>query len=356
MVHGLARGQSAHGHAVRVVAVLTPDDVADHPFISALSNDGIATEIIEVAGREYRRERAALRSLLQRLRPDVIHTHGYRPDVLDAGVARRMGIPTVSTVHGFTGGDVRNRLYEWLQRRAHRDFAAVISVSKPISERLRAAGVHASRLHVLPNAWIPEPPLARSEAREALAIPADARRIAYVGRLSHEKGADVLLDAFARLRDTNLTLSIVGDGPERAILQSKAGELSIADRITWHGMVPGAHRYFRAFDAFVLSSRTEGTPVTLLEAMGAGVPIVVTRVGGVPAVVGPDEALLVASEQPAALAAAMDEVFRDESAAQTRVEAARMRVLDQFSTDAWLERHDEIYARVLGDPSESGVR
>src|SRR5713101_3623616 len=96
---------------------------------------------------------AAMLELGRRLRPAVVHTHGYRPDVVDAGAARRLGIPTVTTVHGFTGGGWKNRFYERVQRRSHRRFDAVVAVSRPLVEQLLRDGVPPRRLHLVQNAW-----------------------------------------------------------------------------------------------------------------------------------------------------------------------------------------------------------
>ena len=160
--------------------------------------------------------------------------------------------------------------------------------------------------------------------------------------MSREKGADVMLDALAHA-DASWRLSIIGDGPERDALQRRAANLGIADRITWHGLVENAASFFAAFDAFVLSSRTEGTPITLFEAMHASVPIVATRVGGVPDVVNLSEAILVASEEPKMIARGLDEVVNDPSAAARRSVLARERLLQSFGTAAWLEAIDAVY-------------
>src|SRR5439155_542647 len=117
VAHALAHGLHGLGHDVHVAIVL---DVAAerHPFLTPLADCGIATHALELPMRAYWRERRAVAALCRRIRPDVIHTHGYRPDVVDASVARKLGIPAVTTVHGFTGGGWKNRCYEWLQRRA----------------------------------------------------------------------------------------------------------------------------------------------------------------------------------------------------------------------------------------------
>src|SRR3989449_11544176 len=117
VVQLLAQGQVRSGEEVHVAAVL--DRGADHLLLD-LAAAGVTTHPIILPARAYWRERAATLELCRRVRPDVVHTHGYRPDVIDSGVARRLGIPGAPTVHGLTGRDLEKRLHERLQRRAHR--------------------------------------------------------------------------------------------------------------------------------------------------------------------------------------------------------------------------------------------
>ena len=346
VVQILGSGLRASGHEVHVAGIVGEATAAD-AFFAPLSAAGVQTHPVVVSNRAYGRERAAVAALCRRLQPDAVHTHGYRPDVLDAGVARRCGLPVVTTVHGFTGGQWRNRFYQYLQWRAFRQFDAVVAVSRPLCDRLVRAGVPRSRIHTVPNAWRRSGPvLARDGARRTLGIPRQDFVVGWVGRLSHEKGPDVLLDALPRLNGLPLTVSISGDGVEQRPLQVRAGALGIADRIRWHGVVPDAEQVFPAFDVLVLSSRTEGTPVVLFEAMAAGIPIVATAVGGVPDVVSPEEAVLVGSENPAALAAGVREVYEFPAAAAQRARAARLRLEREFGVGPWLERYVDIYRLV----------
>src|SRR6266566_3734755 len=302
VVQLLAHGQARDGADVHVAVVLEPGS-SDHALVASLAAGGITPHPIAVPGRAYLRERTAILDLARRIHPDVVHTHGYRPDVVDATPARRMGIPTVTTVHGFTGGNWRNRLYERLQRRAYRSFDAVIVVSRPLKEQLMRNRVPADRIHVVQNTWQETAPLLdRSTARRGLGVSAEGFRIGWVGRLSAEKGPDVLLDALVHLTHLPLSVSIVGNGQEQQSLLARAKRLGVAQQIRWHGMVPDAARHFAAFDVFVLSSRTEATPIVLFEAMAAGVPIVAAHVGGVPDVVSSAEAALVPPADPVAIA------------------------------------------------------
>ena len=346
VVQLLGQGLRGLGHDVHVVAVVV-DPRGIEAFLAPLQDAGVHTHTIVVPGRSYLRERAAIRDLCRRLCPDVVHTHGYRPDVLDAGVAQRLGIPVVTTVHGFTGGGWKNRLYEWLQCRAFRGFDAVVSVSRPLVDRLRSAGIAMSRLHEVRNAWSPaQPLLGRDAARRALGLPLAGFAIGWLGRLSHEKGPDILVGALPYLQDLPLFASVVGDGGMRASLQAQARDLRLNGRIRWQGVVPDGARVLTAFDVCVLSSRTEGTPMALFEAMAAGVPVVATAVGGVPDVISSREAVLIPPNDPAALAGAIRGVYRDPAAARERARAAQTRVERDFSVAPWLERYEAIYRRV----------
>jgi L-malate glycosyltransferase len=337
----MAAGQRMNG--VHVAAVLTPGQADGHPFIARLTAMGVPVTPVVVGARSYLKEYRQLSALITRVKPQLLHTHGYRADVIAGAVAGAHRIPLVSTVHGFTGGAQRNRLYERIQLLVLRRANAVIAVSKPLAERLADAGISPDRIHCVLNAFRPPvTTLARSAARERLGIARDTLTAGWVGRLSREKGADVMLDALAEV-DVSWHLSIIGDGPERSALQQQAANLGIADRITWHGLVENAGSLLTAFDAFVLSSRREGTPITLFEAMHAGVPIVATRVGGVPDVVSPSHAILVPREEPRMIARALNEVVNDPSSATRRSMLARERLFGSFGATGWLDAIDAVY-------------
>lgn len=342
------------GDSVHVAAVVEPSTADNHPFVDQLEVLGVPITRVVVGARSYLREYRSLSALVARLQPGVVHTHGYRADVIGGVVARAHHVPTVSTVHGFTGGGRRNRIYERVQTFALRRADAVIAVSAPLVQRLADDGVPRHKIHCIPNGFAPlVHPVTRAAARHRLGIGTDTLVAGWVGRLSKEKGADVMLDALAE-SDPRWHLSIIGEGDELVHLRQHAERLRISDRIAWHGPIANAASLFAAFDAFVLSSRTEGTPVTLLEAMSAGVPIVATRVGGVPDIVGPSHVLLVPPEQPGMIAHALSELERDPSAATDRSMRARERLLQSFSAATWLDAIDAVYDAV-GRSTENGA-
>lgn len=344
VVRAHATGWVARGGEAGVALMLDQGAERPAPF-RGLEEAGVRVFCHPLPHRAYRQERARYREDIAAFRPDVVHCHGYRADLLAGAAAAAARVPRCSTVHGFTGGDWKNRLYEWLQLRALRRFDAVLAVSEPIVGRLAKRGVPRDRIHLVPNAWAPAgTPLPRAEARARLGLPPDRPILGWVGRLSREKGADVFLEALAR---TSLEAVIVGHGAEAAALRAQAEQLGLAGRVHWAGLVPEAGRCYAAFDTFVMSSRTEGTPIALFEAMAARVPVVTTAVGGIPDVVTPAEALLVPPESPAALAVALEAVHADPAGAAARAAHAAERLATRYAPGPWLDRHAELYRAMM---------
>lgn len=352
VVRALASGVGERGHAVRVSPVI-PEESHAHPFVRALRSSGVEVTPLAIGDRAYLREWRSVTRRLRREPPDVVHTHGHRSDLLDATVARRLGIPVVTTVHGFTGSSWRVRLYRHLQHRAYRGFDRVVAVSRPLAREIAASGVDEERIRIIPNAWDGDDDvLPPDEARRELGVDDDAFHVGWVGRLGPEKGADVLLRALAaddaeRASAAGTVASFVGDGQEAPALRELAGRLGVGDRVRWLGEVPRARRLFSGFDVFALSSRREGTPLVLFEAMAAGVPIVATKVGGVPDVVSSREALLVPPEEPGALADALRSVRERPDRAQRRAERARERLRRERSPGSWVDRYERLYRDLL---------
>ena len=346
VVQGLAIWTARAGHPVTVMAVSGPGaDLGE--FLAPLERAGIPVVRVESAGRRYLAERRVVREHLRRMKPDVLHTHGYRCDLLHGGPARRLGIATVSTLHGSSRMGGLSHLFEWLQERALARFDGVVAVSEPLRQSLLARGVPEDRLHLIPNGWVPpEEYLDRDTARRELGLPENRMIIGWIGRLIPIKGCDVFLEALAMLnRDSpDWHGVVVGDGPQRAALEEQARSLEIGDRITFAGSVPEAARIVKALDLFVLSSRSEGTPMTILEVMGAGVPVVATAVGGVPEVVdAPRAGWLVPAEDPLTLARTLGEVMGDDNGRGCRAKTGRDRTEQAYGPGPWVQRHVSAY-------------
>jgi glycosyltransferase involved in cell wall biosynthesis len=175
-----------------------------------------------------------------------------------------------------------------------------------------------------------------------------------VGRLVPAKGADVFVDAVSILGDLRFCAVVIGEGAERPRLEAAIRTAKQEDKILLAGHVDDAAPLFKAFDLFVLSSRTEGTPITLFEAMAAGVPVVATAVGGVPHVLSSREALLVPPEDPRALAQGIRSALSAPQDSAERAERASKRLESDFTADQWLQRHELVYREVARMQATAG--
>lgn len=347
VVQALSIGLRRAGSSVHVLAVVHPS-ANTRAFFAPLETAGVRVHVLGATKRGYRKERTEMQRRISSVRPDVVHTHGFRPDVVDAPVARAERLPTITTVHGFVRTTPRIRFYEWLQRRAFRKFDAVLAVSRPLFDELADSGVGLDRLHLVPNAWSPTqtPPLDQVEAREELDLDPGTPIVGWVGRLSKEKAPDLMIDAMAMPELKHVTVCFVGDGPLMEAAQSRARTQGVERRVRFAGPIREAFRLMPAFDALAISSHTEGTPVVLFEATAAGVPVIATAVGGIPAVLG-DGFNLVAPGDPRALAGALGRVLTSRSAGQWAVDRARRSVEGRFSEKTWITKHLELYRSLL---------
>ena len=172
-----------------------------------------------------------------------------------------------------------------------------------------------------------------------------------VGRLEAVKGYEVLLSAFARLLATHNqqpkpVLVVVGDGSERPALESAASALGVGDSVRLIGWRSDIESVLRACTVFAMSSHSEGTSVSLLEAMSSGLCPVVTHVGGNPDVLGPDlQHRLVPAAEPQALAGALQSALADHQARGRDSDFARNRIVEHFGLDSMVRRYEDLYAR-----------
>ena len=300
---------------------------------------------------------AALAYALEREQPDLIESHGFKTHALVWFARRRIRsaaatCPWLAFHHGYTTESLRVRLYNQLDRFTLPRADRVITCCRDFERELRARGVRAERLTVLRNASDPGPSPSRpilAQLRGELGIAATDVILLAVGRLSSEKGHAELIRAFDQLkRDDewrNVRLLIVGDGIEAGRLKEQAHPLGTS--VIFAGHRPSAWPYFGLADIFVLPSRSEGSPLVLLEAMHARLPIVATCVGGVEeAVQNEVSGLLVPPRDPNALAVALIRVLRDAQLA-VRLREQGAEVVRRFTVDDYTAALLSIYREVV---------
>ncbi|HTK74008.1 MAG TPA: glycosyltransferase family 4 protein, partial [Gemmataceae bacterium] len=189
-----------------------------------------------------------------------------------------------------------------------------------------------------------------AEAKRRLGVSPGRLAIAAVGRLSPEKGFDLLIRAVARLIETGLDLQLLvaGDGDAGAVLQSLAAELGLADRVRLLGYLSDPRPLYEAADVFALSSLREGLPNVVLEAMALGVPVVATRIAGVPRLVRDgDTGVLVEPGSVPELAAGLARLLGDPTARVRLAAAGRRNVVENYSFSARMRKVRAVYDRLL---------
>lgn len=346
----LARQQEAIDTTIVVFRRPGDSDV----FKQAAENAGVPVEFIEEKGRFDRSVIASITEVIRRMNPDVVQTHAVKGHFLACQAGLPETVRWVAFHHGYTWIDFRMHLYNQLDRWSLRRARHVITVSLPFAAELEKKGVSKERVTVIHNAIDPhwgQRPRAESEGlRERLGITADRKVILIVGRLSREKDHPTLLQAVERLRREGMReahLLVVGDGPEKHRVEALAAHLGISRCLTLTGELPSAEPYYGLADVAVLSSRTEGSPNALLEAMAARVPVVATSVGGIPEIVSDREsALLVPPGDSQRLAAAIGEVLRNTALAGELVTTAQRLIEQQHSPAVRVRRVAEVYRRL----------
>ena len=295
---------------------------------------------------------AALARQLRALAPDVVHTHSgvwWKASL----AARMAGVPLlVHTEHGRRHPDpLEDRVIDGL---AARRTDVVAAVSEPLARHLAARVVRrAAAITVVPNgvdtgAFRPRPD--DGALRRELGLSAETPILGSVGRLEPIKGYDVAVRALALLSvdrespDAAPVLVLAGDGSERERLRALATALGVSDRVHLLGWRDDLRALHGAFTVFTMSSHSEGTSVSLLEAMSAGLCPVVTDVGGNADVLGvPLRHRLAPPNDPAALAAAWSAALRDADGRRRDAAAARRRVAERWSAEAMARRYEAIY-------------
>lgn len=278
----------------------------------------------------------------------VVHAHGYREDLY--ALKCRGLAPLVATNHLWKRTDFKLKLYAKLDAFLLRFFEHLIAVSKPVAEDMQKAGLKKCNISIVANGIDTSVYGSRSSGvaiRQQLQLRADAVVLGTLSSLTSEKGIDIALRAFALVQKNieNLSLLIIGDGPERKNLLKLAQESGISNRVIFAGRRADIPQVLSAIDLFLLPSHAEGLPMALLEAMASGCAVVATRVGDVPEVVNAECGTLVEPGNPESFAQAIIEQLSDRILLQRRGESARKIVEQHFSSRAMAEHYAAIYNR-----------
>jgi glycosyltransferase involved in cell wall biosynthesis len=294
-----------------------------------------------------------LLSFCREQRVAIWHGHDYKSNLIGLWVRRYWPMKLVTTVHGWVKFTWRTPLYYAIDRLCLRWYDRVICVSDDLHEACLKAGVRQQRCTWIENAIDTHQFIRRLNVQEAkVKLGFDPRRklIGAVGRLSKEKGFEVLIRAVAGLRPDGqeIDLVIIGDGDQKQALASQIASLGLEHRVKLLGFRPDTIDLFQAFDVFALSSYREGLPNVILEAMAMETPVVATAVAGIPKVITDGvDGLLVKPGDVTALRNSLELLSTDGALAHRLTANARETIERRFSFQRRMQKVANVYDELM---------
>lgn len=356
--HVLTLLENVHADRFRLISGC----LVDGPFARLTESRGIPTLRLPM---KHALDLSPLPDLITELRQrdiDLIHTHGSRANLLGRLAGRLAKIPVISTVHSSLRQDYLSRTAALvalgLDRLTLPLTSGVITVSEALSHEVASRG--GKNLRTIYNGIQALPHMEdemyrqnqRQRYRKQWDIPEKAVVLGSIARLHPTKGLTTLVEAAAQLlpRFPNLHVLIVGDGPLRSTLEESLRQAHVA--YTLPGFLPQAYQSLPAMDLFVLPSLSEGMGLVLLEAMQAQLPLVATRVGGIPEVIREgQDGILVSPADPDALAQACQTLLDQPTLAKQQVQSGRTH-WPLFSIEQMIQKTENFYEEILCSPSE----
>ena len=344
----LARGEDSMSYVADELGVEVVPLVAMHRDVSPVYDPVAVTRLV---------------CEIRRVRPHILHTHTAKAGAVGRAAARLAGDARppviVHTYHGHVlrgyFDPVRTQFFRETERALARHTNRLIAVGPQVRDDLVELGVApAEKFSVIRLGIDLESRVLtadrRAEFRHLFGIPEDRFVVGWIGRMTAIKRVPDILAAFKALRDRGVeaTLCLVGDGPDRDAVEQLASDLGIVRDILFVGYQRDVAPYYAFFDAFLLPSANEGTPVVAIEALASERPVVATRVGGVPDVVddGEDGFLVEVGDIPA-LADRLEQLARDPELRARMGKAGRERVVPRYRVERLVDDVDTLYRELL---------
>lgn len=287
---------------------------------------------------------------LRQLQPALLQTFLFHANIVGRIAGWRAGVPYI--VSGIRVAEKRTRTHLWLDRVTERLVDRHVCVSQGVADfSARVARLSPEKLHIIPNG-VDACLFADAQPCDLapLGIPPGNRTLITVGRLDPQKGLQFLIEAMETVvaQDRNIHLLIVGEGPQRPILEQDIRDRQLGQHVHLLGQRSDVPQLLQACDAFVLPSLWEGMPNAVLEAMAAGLPVIATRVEGVSELVTDGETgLLVDSGSATSLATAITMLLRDTDRAREMGTAAQRRTRSEFSWEKMTAAYERLYESLL---------
>ena len=362
----LTAGLEDRGYETRLV--IGQESPREGNLFELAARKGVTCLAMPGLGREVRpwrdlRALVGLYRMMRRFRPHIVHTHTAKAGLLGRVAARAAGVPVV--VHTFHGhvlrgyfGAVTTAFYRAVERRLGACSDVLVAVSDAVKRDLVALGVAPeAKIRVIPLGLDLEPlasALPRGSLRSEAGVPDSAPLVGIVGRLAPIKDVGTFLRAAAAVRTAvpGARFAVVGDGEERSRLEVERARLGLVDCVFFHGWRRDMAEVYGDLDVVVNCSRNEGTPVALIEALAACRPVVATRVGGTPDLLGDGRrGLLVPPGDADALAAGVVDALRGSDASRARAREAQAYVLAHHSARRLFDEVDALYRELLSRPA-----
>jgi glycosyltransferase involved in cell wall biosynthesis len=365
-VANLAAGLETRGYHTTLVAGSLARGEDSMAFVA----ERLGVEVVDIPDMQREvapfhdvRSIRRLTALMRAERPHILHTHTAKAGALARAAALAAGRarPPI-VVHTFHGhvlkgyfGPGRTAFFKQVERSLARYSDVLVAVSPEVRDELVEHGVAPMEKFTVIRLGIPladrlGDASAGLDYRVLYGIPQDAFVVGWVGRMTGVKDTDAVLEILraTRERDIDAVLCMVGDGPDRERLEQVAHDLGIARSTYFVGYQTDIAGYYRLFDAFVLPSVNEGTPVSAIEALASGTPVVATRVGGVPDVVTDGvDGFLVPPRDTEAAADRLAQLARDPELRGRLGETGRANAQARYSVERLVDDVDRLYRELL---------
>ena len=335
-----------HGYKSRIIVLESPgaDDIVREAEKRGVTVDRLQGNFWQLILklRQYVKEQAV----------DVIHSHGYKTDVLVIIACLFYRLGKVATCHTWYSDSFKLKFYEWLDKRSLFYFDRVVLVSPQLVDDVKQCGIDSGKISLIENGVTLLPPsveFPKSVLLEELGLGEDVSLVIRIGRLAKSKGNDALLTAFAQLGGSNSHILFIGEGEEKQSLEQQARSLGVFDRVSLMGYRTDVTELLHASDVFVISSYKEGLPIVLLEAMAAAKAIVSTNVGGIAELIKDQHnGWLVPPGDVEALTLALSEALNDKGKAQLFGTRAEKKHMQNYSGNAMGRRYLKVYESIMG--------
>jgi glycosyltransferase involved in cell wall biosynthesis len=322
-----------------------------HVELARVANEqGLTVEVIPCRGRLDLKTIHILRRSIRNSGVSLVHGHGYKSNLDGFFSSKPLGVPFVATCHLWTGASLTIRLYEYLDSLILRKATRVVAVSDAIADCLHKAGIQRDKISVIYNGTdLPARTKCQPTVRQELRV-GDRVIVGTVGRLETQKGIEYFIAAAKEVLSEfpQVLFVVVGEGSLRSKFQRMIIDLRLSSNLLLLGRRNDMAGVYASLDLFVLASIDEGMPMTILEALAAGRPVVATKVGAVDKLIIPERTgMLTEPRDVAGLRDAMLRCLRDPSFALDLGRNGEEYVRTSFSSDGMARSYLDVYRQVL---------